>query len=1345
MSTSFSAAGQHEILAALHRLSVEREQAEKQMRADFDTTAARIQRELSDSRQGAIMKFQFERDSTQREFDLALAGAQSVYETRHQIAEDELRKTLLQLEGERTSAQRKAKKRLTEENWEANTVFEATQNAPQLQFEQEQQEIIARHDVLRRALDVANRHLAICRLSRVQRSPLSAPVDAVDSSQSSELSTQAVFKDDPAAQLNDLAMASINHLESFRQLQAPRLWMGNRPAGFAFLLWLVCCGAGYLIFGTHDWTSWIWLIAGTATATALAVGSGFWLFKKAVAEATPPYQRFHQMLAEGDGLRRTAIEQAKKRALEEGKRILERRDRDLKLAKEKFDTVISESITRHDAGTVTAHETRDRTEAELVQTRDASLAETNNTFPKRLDDIQQRYQRDLRTAQTHFEADANAMRQRRDQTWNDLAEKWRNGMAKVSASVEENLRQNKQFFPTWNDPGWNIWQPATAAPPSLRFGQYHVDLTTIPGAISSDDQLNGLIPTQVDLPALLPFPQNASLLFKASGEGRRIAIEAVQAIMLRMLTSIPPGKVRFTIVDPVGLGENFAGFMHLADYDEQSVTNRIWTEPNQIEARLSDLTEQMENVIQKYLRNEFRSIDEYNAFAGEVAEPFRVLVVANFPVNFTETAARRLTSIATSGARCGVYVLMINDVKLPLPPQFDLKDVERSMVTLNWNGKQFVWQHPSFEKYPLQLDRPPAEEQFNQLVHIVGRGAKAAKRVEVPFDHVAPPKDKWWTGDTAGGIRVPLGRAGATKLQYLDLGQGTSQHALIAGKTGSGKSTFLHALITNLGLIYSPEQIEMYLIDFKKGVEFKTYATHLMPHARVIAIESEREFGLSVIEKLDGELKRRGDLFRQVGVQDVAGYRAAVGSNSMPRILLIVDEFQELFTEDDKLAQDAALLLDRLVRQGRAFGMHVLLGSQTLGGAYSLARSTLGQMAVRIALQCSEADAHLILSEENSAARLLSRPGEAIYNDSNGTVQGNHPFQVVWLGEERREQYLAGLRELTEQRVAEKTLTVPPLPIVFEGNKPADIRNNRALADLLRASDWPVQSTPVHAWLGDAIAIKDPTAAVLRPQSGDNLLIVGQRAENAVGMLASAMLSLAAQHRPRASESQASSVAAGSAAKFYILEHDRPADLPLDKPLADYRGGLAAFSTILPHPVQSAGRRDLPALLAEVAQEVNRRQSTEDTNGHTGAIYLLISDLGRFRDLRRDESDMGFSYRNDEKRVSPSLLLGDILRDGPSVGVYTLAWCDSFTAVQRSFDRQAMREFALRVLLQMSANDSSHLIDSPTASRLGPNVALFHNEEEGRLEKFRPYAWPPLDWLATVQQRFNLRLPVENV
>src|SRR5690606_12294489 len=141
----------------------------------------------------------------------------------------------------------------------------------------------------------------------------------------------------------------------------------------------------------------------------------------------------------------------------------------------------------------------------------------------------------------------------------------------------------------------------------------------------------------------------------------------------------------------------------------------------------------------------------------------------------------------------------------------------------------------------------------------------------------------------------------------------------------------------------SPEQVEFYLIDFKKGVEFKCYATKKLPHARVVAIESDREFGLSVLQRVDDELKRRGDMFRKLGVQDIAGYKKASGTEPVPRWLLIIDEFQEFFVEDDAIAQAASVLFVRIVRQGRAFGIHVLLGSQTLGGAYTLARATLGQ------------------------------------------------------------------------------------------------------------------------------------------------------------------------------------------------------------------------------------------------------------------------------------------------------------------------------------------------------------------------------------------------------------------
>src|SRR5437660_6271871 len=139
--------------------------------------------------------------------------------------------------------------------------------------------------------------------------------------------------------------------------------------------------------------------------------------------------------------------------------------------------------------------------------------------------------------------------------------------------------------------------------------------------------------------------------------------------------------------------------------------------------------------------------------------------------------------------------------------------------------------------------------------------------------------------------------------------------------------------------------------------------------------------------------------------------------------------------------------MDRLVLQGRAFGLPVLLGSHTLGGAYTLARSTIDQMAVRIALQCSESDAYLILSKDNAAARLLSRPGEAIYNDQNGLVEGNDIFQVVWLAEDERDDYLRRIHDLARQR----GYVAPRPTIVFEGNVPADVAKNDLLGDLLAA------------------------------------------------------------------------------------------------------------------------------------------------------------------------------------------------------------------------------------------------------------------------------------------------------
>jgi ABC-type multidrug transport system fused ATPase/permease subunit len=912
-----------------------------------------------------------------------------------------------------------------------------------------------------------------------------------------------------------------------------------------------------------------------------------------------------------------------------------------------------------------------------------------------------------------------AARARRNERWAAMTARWKEAREGTAAIYDAASWLDAESFRPWDELAREDVPLPTEPPPGLRFGDLSLSLERVPGGVSAVPELNAFGPIAWTQPATLPWPVAASLMIKASPDDKEISSAMMQAVMLRIATGIPAGQSRFTIIDPLGLGKQYAGFMHLADHDELLVTSRIWTEPQLIEQKLADITEQMEVVIQKYLRNEYSSIGAYNADA-EVPEPYRFVVVANFPFNFNETSARRLASIASSGARCGVYVIMSVDPKQQMPSGFSLADVEQHSTVVKLDKGRFTWVDPEFSKWPLTVEHAPPDETFTKIIQRVGRGAKAAKRIVVPFDRVAPKIEDWWKGSTAEEVLAPLGPAGAKKLQYLKLGKGTSQHLLIAGKTGSGKSTLMHAMITSLALQYSPNEIQFYLIDFKKGVEFKLYDHYALPHARVIAIESEREFGLSVMEQLDRELKRRGDLFRELSVQNVAGFRQTGHPDPMPRILLLIDEFQEIFVEDDKIAQDASLILDRLVRQGRAFGIHVLLGSQTLGGSYSLPRATMGQMAVRIALQCNEADSSLILSDENTAARLLTRPGEAIYNDANGMVEGNNPFQVVFLTDEQREQYLGDLRKLADRRT-----DIPHLErIVFDGNQAADPALNPLLTEMLdKGTVQGHELLAPLAWLGDAIAIKDPTAAIFRRQGGANMLIAGQREDLGTSLLAMSIVSLAAEHDPHPGG------ALGRVARFVILE---PA-IAEEKPEIM----LARLAEHLPHDIEVAGRLGVASAMESLANEVKRRLDEQVLDGE--AVFLVIRDLGRFRELRKADGDFGFGGFGSEKKAGPGDNLLTVLRDGPPVGIHLITWCDSLTNLQRTFDRGAIKEFELRVLFQMSSSDSSTLVDTPIAAKLGPNRGLFIHEETGTLEKFRPYSFPSPGWLAEVSAKMRAR------
>jgi hypothetical protein len=346
---------------------------------------------------------------------------------------------------------------------------------------------------------------------------------------------------------------------------------------------------------------------------------------------------------------------------------------------------------------------------------------------------------------------------------------------------------------------------------------------------------------------------------------------------------------------------------------------------------------------------------------------------------------------------------------------------------------------------------------------------------------------------------------------------------------------------------------------------------------------------------------------------------------------------------------------------------------------------------VRIALQCNEADAYLIMDESNPAPRLLSRPGEGIYNDSGGALEANSPFQVVWLPESERRAALQEVRKLGESRGERNE------PIVFEGNTLADLPANPELAQAL-AQSAPAPAS-FKAWLGLPNEIKGPTRVLFDSRSGRNLLVAGQHDDHARALLAASMISLASQATPESG-------------RLLVLEN----------PAHDGRLSLADVAAHLPQPVRAVKPAEIAEVLRELAEELSRREA-----GRPGPrIFLLIHNLSSFKALRPEDE---FSISLDDSKPSPAADFQRLYTEGPVHGIHVIAHVDGFNNASRFLGRKGLKEFSSRVLFQMSANDSASFADDPRAGNLGLNRALLYDEQEGTFETFRPYARPDDGWL----------------
>jgi S-DNA-T family DNA segregation ATPase FtsK/SpoIIIE len=172
---------------------------------------------------------------------------------------------------------------------------------------------------------------------------------------------------------------------------------------------------------------------------------------------------------------------------------------------------------------------------------------------------------------------------------------------------------------------------------------------------------------------------------------------------------------------------------------------------------------------------------------------------------------------------------------------------------------------------------------------------------------------------------------------------------------------------------------------------------------------------------------------------------------------------------------------------------------------------------------------------------------------------------------------------------------------------------------------------------------------------------------------------------------------------------------------------------IIPHEIKLVRQGEVDAVMSELAAD--QQQRAENAGANAPETYLLVLGLARNKKLKFDE-EMSFSMDADAG-VNSGLQFNKLITEGASLGFHVIATCDTYNNLMRMLSRKAVSEFEMRVVFQMSANDSASLIESPQANNLGLHRALFYNGHEGWLETFRPYALPEDAWLEDVRRKLS--------
>lgn len=796
---------------------------------------------------------------------------------------------------------------------------------------------------------------------------------------------------------------------------------------------------------------------------------------------------------------------------------------------------------------------------------------------------------------------------------------------------------------------------------------------------------------RITLPRCIPFINQSNISFDCNNEQDiNEAIRQSHNLISRTLLSLPPGKVKLTVIDPQALGLNAAPFTPL----EKEIGGGLASNQNSdIENKLTSVIRNIERIIRRCLQNKFADLAAYNNAIKDVQENYNLLVIYNFPNGFDDSAIKKILNIIKSGPKAGVSSIFINDRNAKISYGFKWADFD-ALQTTKLSVQSGTKGNITFEN-----DKSLPHD---LIVAYINKEYPNTSSLKIPFSKYLLDEKNWWKSESHDNFEVPIGKFGADTqcIKFLTAGTESRSNAILIGKPGSGKSNLLHVIIANAISKYSPEQLEIYLIDFKGGVEFVSYADNYIPHIRAIAIDSEREFGLSVLEKVENEMLYRQKEFNSHSIQNLIQYQSKFPNKPLPRVLLIVDEFQKFYSEDDGIRRAVDTKLDNIVKQGRAFGINTLLASQTLSGN-SINTATRELYEIRIALMCAEADGEIIFEEKNKAAKDLVKAGEGIYNDKMGKNGFNKKFQALYV-EDNRSDLNSLIASIEKHNKALGNKSTNKSQIIFRSSEKALLEKS-SLIKFTPNQNPQLQS--LQLWLGQPIAIEDDVKATLKKQGGGNLLIVGNDEEIATRIIFSSITSLLKQ--PISKDSLF--------CFFNFFDTDTKQYLELNNLFKMLRNKFK---------VEIVEDKNIKSTLESIKKELDNRQATAGSNFPN--IFISIVSLQRGRIFRK----VGFDFTEETK------ILMSIIKDGPNKGIHSIIQIDSMDSFGgKIFEDRLLPDFSQRVATQMNSDNSRKLLGNEKAMKLGNNRAYYFWDNENKLIKFKPFELPEISFFKTILNR----------